>query len=1138
MSNLYLSLLGAPRIECDGASIHISRHKAIALLVYLAVTGQPHRRDALAVLLWPEQDQSSARASLRRALAALREALGDRWLDADRESVNLNWDAGIELDVRAFRQRLVGCAAHCHTPREDSKARETCAACMSMLAEAADLYGSDFLAGFTLRDSPAFDDWQFLQTQSLRDELAGALERLVNGHSARGEFEQAIPHARRWLALDPLHEPAHRWLIQLYAWADQRAAALRQYEQCEQILEDELGASPEGETVALYQAIVEHRELPSPVSGNLVSTQRKHNLPAQVTPFVGREATLSEIGERLADPACRLLTLVGPGGSGKTRLALETASRRLDDYEHGVFFVSLAPLDAVESIVPTVAQALAFSFHGEGEPKTQLLAYLRNKHMLLILDNYEHLLEGATLATEILQAAPQVAILATSRVGLHVQGEHRFLVEGMDVPEQKSEVWQTSDFWNRYSAIRLFLDGARRAQPDFELSAENVADVVRICRLVEGMPLGILLAATWVSMLTPARIAAEISRTFDFLESGERDTPARQRSLRAVFDHSWQLLSEQMRAIFAALAVFRGGFTDQAAKQVTNASLRDLLALADKSLVHRISTDRYEVHELLRQYAAEKLAESPDIERQVRDRHSAYYAVLSVQWETDLKGARQLATLEEMDLEVANIRVAWDRLLAQGEIAQLDHLFSALCLYADWRNRPYYAAWFDVAGQRLSRMLGQAATGNDKAIVPTDAVDVLRLQAKLWAAQSYLDYSLDFEKRADAARQCLSILDRAELRGRDLRIEKAFALASLALLERNEQAAEQSLALYRDLGDPWGTAAMLEALCYCIPWSLANYDRVRRAYQEALSIAQVHGDLVRAAGASHGLATLALHLGQLDEAERLALQALDIFQHLGARLQMAWVYSALGMVAMAQGQFARAWALHEHSVELYMDSMNQTYPEAEVLLGLSELHLGQFAQAQRRGEQIRAFCQGGRADQMRPFEIYALLLLGSVALVEEDYAKARALLEGRDPSSKLFQGGRHDLDHAPSILACALRGLGQRGQARRYLLQALRLVPDAQIFWPLLYALAVYALLLLDEGKTDRAVELYALASRYPFVANSRWFEEVAGKHIAAAAEALLPDAVAAAQERGRARDLETTAKALLTELEADRHIR
>jgi len=600
MSRLALLLLGPPRIECDGEPVEIRRRKAIALIVYLAVTGQSHSRDALATLLWPEYDQSRARAGLRRVLAALKEALGEGWLHVDREAVELNPDAEVWLDVSEFQDWLAECRTHGH-PQE-----EVCPACLPLLAEAAALYRDHFLVGFTLRDSPDFDEWQFFQTEGLRDELASALERLTHAHSAQGEFEQAIAYARRWLALDPLHEPAHRHLMHLYAWSGQRAAALRQYGECERVLKEELDVPPEEETTQVYQTIKENRHLPPPVdrfAKKPVSPQepaRKHNLPVHLTPFVGREVALAEIRDRLQDPACRLLTLVGPGGSGKTRLALEAAAAQVDHFAHGVFFVSLAPLDSAEAIVPTVAGALGFSFYEGVEPRQQLLDYLRQKCMLLIMDNFEHLLacterrpepcgepveplvegprrrDGVGLVTDLLKTAPQVKILVTSRARLNVQGEHLFPVAGMSFPDEETakdaalrrvhpEPGRRAQDVAQYSAVKLFLTSARQAQPGFKLTADNVTDVARICRLVQGMPLGILLAAAWVRMLTPAEIATAIGQSFDFLETDLRDVPERQRSMRAIFDHSWRLLTEREQKVFQALSVFRGGFTHQAA---------------------------------------------------------------------------------------------------------------------------------------------------------------------------------------------------------------------------------------------------------------------------------------------------------------------------------------------------------------------------------------------------------------------------------------------------------------------------------------------------------------------------------------------------------------------------------------------
>jgi ABC-type oligopeptide transport system substrate-binding subunit/DNA-binding SARP family transcriptional activator len=347
MSRLALFLLGSPRIERDGAPVRVGRRKSVALIAYLAMTGESHSRDTLATLLWPEHDQSRARAGLRAALSTLKKAVGGGWLDVDRESVGLNpnvapWASApgsaseqeLWVDVAEFRGKLAEGRTHGH-PEE-----EVCADCLPALAEAAELYHDDFLAGFTLRDSPAFDEWQFFQTEGLRNELLGALARLARAHGARGEFEQGIAHARRWAALDPLHEPAHCQLMHLYAWSGQRAAALHQYETCRRVLEAELGAEPSEGTRSLYEQIrTDVREVSTPVPDRLPAVPLQ--LPAflegekeqAVSPrslFVARERELAQLDAHLAaalEGQGRIVFVTGEAGSGKTALMAEFARR-------------------------------------------------------------------------------------------------------------------------------------------------------------------------------------------------------------------------------------------------------------------------------------------------------------------------------------------------------------------------------------------------------------------------------------------------------------------------------------------------------------------------------------------------------------------------------------------------------------------------------------------------------------------------------------------------------------------------------------------------------------------------------------------------------------------------------------------
>src|SRR5215210_7783116 len=327
-----ISLLGAPRIEHDGVPVEVDTRKATALVAYLAVTQQSHTRDALAGLLWPEYSQSRARAALRRTLSSLGRARADGWLHADRENVDLAGDT-IWVDVARFHELLAECKEHGHTESE------VCPECLPPLMEAVALYREDFMAGFGLRDSVAFDDWQFFQSESLRRELAGALERLARGRGALGEWEAAIVHARRWLAMDTLHEPAHRLLMALYAWSDQRAAALRQYRECVRVLGQELSVAPLEETTLLYRAIQENYLPPRPALAEYRSPARRESgasteLPVEKTrdvprspdnPLVGRDPEWEALlgSYRSVGDGGHVVVVEGEAGIGKTRLAEE-----------------------------------------------------------------------------------------------------------------------------------------------------------------------------------------------------------------------------------------------------------------------------------------------------------------------------------------------------------------------------------------------------------------------------------------------------------------------------------------------------------------------------------------------------------------------------------------------------------------------------------------------------------------------------------------------------------------------------------------------------------------------------------------------------------------------------------------------
>lgn len=399
----------------------------------------------------------------------------------------------------------------------------------------------------------------------------------------------------------------------------------------------------------------------------------RHNLPLPATPFIGRTTDIHDIKALLYQPTTRLLTISASGGMGKTRLALEIAHQMVNTlttpFKDGVYFVELASLATADSLVTELADALGLTLEASGMAyRRQVIQYLSQKQALIIFDNFEHLLEATALVSEILQEALAISMLVTSRERLNLQGETIYRLEGLELLKDNPAMT---------SAVQLFVQSATYAQPAFYLKPENIAEVVAICEMVEGLPLGIVLAAGWVSLLTTQEIVTEMQRTLNFLESSARDLPARHRSLRAVFDYSWELMNAEERDVLMRLAVFQGGFTREAAQKVTKARLQVLLALVNKSLLTRDpASGRYTCHPLMRQYAAEAL-ERADATQSARDAHCHYFLDLMYQHRIDLSGQRS-QTFDEFEADMENIRMAWSYALDTKQYAAIQRAMSGL----------------------------------------------------------------------------------------------------------------------------------------------------------------------------------------------------------------------------------------------------------------------------------------------------------------------------------------------------------------------------------------------------------------------------------------------------------------------------
>jgi predicted ATPase/transcriptional regulator with XRE-family HTH domain len=673
--------------------------------------------------------------------------------------------------------------------------------------------------------------------------------------------------------------------------------------------------------------------LPQPSTGVRPGPPRPvSNLPLPPTPLLGREAELAALARLLHDPHCRLLTLIGPGGIGKTRLALAAAAEQQTCFPDGVYFVSLAPLTSSQFIAPAIADSLGLIFSGPVEPKTQLLHDLREKSLLLVLDNLEHLLEAAELLAELLQHAPGLKLLVTSRERLNLHSEWVFEIQGLPVPPAG-----VSEDVDAYSAVTLFVQSARRAKADFKLQAGDHPLVARICRLVEGMPLGIELAAAWVSVLTCWEIAHEIERSLDFLAISMRDLPKRQQSLRATFDHSWGLLSPDKRSVLCRLAVFQGGFERAAAEQVAGATLPLLLTLVSKSLVRRTQAGRYDLHEVVRQYALLHLAGDPQAEIATHDRHCDFYLALLRDREVALKSAGQREAIRELTDEIDNIRAAWIWAIQRENFTSLG---PAIRSYG-WLFE--IAGWLSEGIQQLELVVQAIRSG------PEDE-ERLKVLGEALTQQALLFFRWGrFDRALAALNESLSLLRRfndPKLLDHPL-VYSGIIIHLNGDLDQARSLMKEGLACAQAAGDPWFATYADFNLGY-IASLLGRYEEGYQQMTGSLASWRAIGDPRSIALGLNFLSPTVIKLGRYQEAEANLQESLALCTQVGDRWGMGTAYRFLGLAALAQAKIAEAETLVNYSLDVFNEFVTGwDIVLSLVYLGEIKAAAGDFVEARR-----------------------------------------------------------------------------------------------------------------------------------------------------------------------------------------------
>jgi serine/threonine protein kinase/tetratricopeptide (TPR) repeat protein len=826
----------------------------------------------------------------------------------------------------------------------------------------------------------------------------------------------------------------------------------------------------------------------------------KHNLPAQTTPFVGRESELTELARILDNPSIRLVTILAQGGMGKTRLSLEAAERQISNFEHGVYFVELAPLSDVDGIIPAIANALNYQFQSDGrDEKQQICDFLQAKEVLLVLDNFEHLLAGAELVSDLLKAAPKLKILATSRQRLDQAGESLFHLSGMDFPN-----WETPDDALEYAAVKLFMNSATRAKPDFELTTVNLGYVARICRLVQGMPLGIVLAAAWLGMLSPQEVSEELQKGLDFLESDSQQIPERQRSIRAVMEYSWRQMSEAEQAVFAKLSVFRGGFTREAAEGVTGANLRILMSLVNKSLLHRDSTTgRYEIHELLRQYAEEKA----DLVAS-RNAHSQYFAQWMQAREVDLKGNRDLEAVKAIYRDYENVKAAWHWAVEQRHYEQLEQMFEAL----------HYHFYFTTQYREAMNLATPALKLRENPVIYSKAHAIYHSYHYFLTDQvSELDKS--FEMAQEYLEPSWQDIIVAAL-GNGLVDNREFVEAVKLL--------EIALPVIEKSGDKWATAHMI--------YEKGNFlirEGKNAKFEEAVSLWEKANQLYTELDNKWGKALIAYNLGIVYAYKYKYEQALKSYQEMlvvaedyQSYLLLAHTYHNISNIYILLGHYEKGLEAAQET-QRYVEQYNLTplLQVADCGVIWSLIYLERFEEAETRIRTLygraSTFVKGSQKHQVWLKDFY--YFTAKLAFRQRNYAEAVASFKNyfELPINSSFIS--HQFVEAE--MAYTEQILGDRKNAEPHLLAVLAGSNEPMVS---LICLCGIAYLAYQKGQGIKALEYAALVLEHH--ATEYEFKQYA-KELLTKIEAEMPvEDYQAAYELGKSLDLEAVIQEILAQ--------
>lgn len=912
---IYLKALGGLRLE----SVPFTQPKPLLLLTYLVVEGSQQRKH-LAELFWQDGDRMK---SLGVALLRLRQGLGEGVENDEKKA----WTT-VSSDVKTLLEALD----------------------KNQWQQASDLYTGAFLEGIVLEPgNNELEEWVYSTREYLAERVQHALLNLAEEAAQRQDFAKAGELAERAYKLPGLGGTDLTNLKRLYALLcagnSLRAPDVRKE------------AETYGVTLQLTSKEARAKFRPEPTSSS--------TLPVRNTSFVGRDEELTELAMLLNKPSLSLLTLLGPAGVGKTRLALQLAheQQKLGTFKDGVYFV---PLDALQdaSLIPSsLLSHFGLTQQSKTEPLQQLTDFIAEKNILLVLDNFEHLSEGSSLLSQLLSKCPNLILLITSRERLNLEEEHVFALGGLPFSTAPTGEATLSD------AVQLFNERAQQMQPYFDVD-QQLTDVIHICGLVEGLPLGIELAASWVRLMSCQDITCEIDKGLELFASTSKNIPERHRSLKAAFEQSWKLLTPKEQEVLRKLSVFIGGFRREAASEVAGATIPILASLVDKSLLRVLPNGRYDRHPLLYQFTREKLLENPNEQIKLQENYAQYYLTLTEIADQHLQGKEQRLWFKHLEEELDNLRGALTFLETKGDFSTALKLATALGSF--WIDRGYFYEGRSYSTRLLNETSHPDVT-RAKALLNAGRFNFK--QADYQGARAYYEQSLAVAKS----------LGEKSIWAKSLMLLGEVNYHNQGDIESARSRYESSLELARESGDKATIAAVLYALG-AFEQEQANYQQSRIWLTEAeILFTELGNDLSRAK-VLNTLANIWVALGESDKARPLYQESLELLRTVGDRHTVGIILLNLGNDAGRQGDEQKASAYFEEVLNLYRELGDKRMVSyILVSLGSSFYHQGDSSKAQALLEESlsiqRAIGETGRISD-------ALKRLGDVFFEQDNLEKA------------------------------------------------------------------------------------------------------------------------------------------------------